>query len=53
MGVIATNNIGILLLAIWLILTCLLPLIGLGSAAISLGLAILGIVAGVFLLLGK
>ena len=46
-----TNNIGMLLLAIWLILTGLSALIGFGGLGIILNL--LAIAAGIFILLGR
>jgi hypothetical protein len=46
-----TKNIGFLLLAIWLILTGLSAFISLGGLGIIL--AILAIVAGIFILLGR
>lgn len=46
-----TDNLGLLLLGIWLILTGLLPLINLNIPAISLILNLLAVAAGVFLLL--
>jgi hypothetical protein len=44
------RNLGILLLAIWLILTGIIPLLGLNFPQSGLLLAILAIAAGVFLL---
>jgi hypothetical protein len=46
-----TNNIGMVLLAIWLILTGLLPLLNISIAGIGIILAILAIAAGVLILL--
>jgi hypothetical protein len=46
-----TNNIGMILLAIWLILMGLLPLLSISIAGIDLILAILAIAAGVLILL--
>jgi hypothetical protein len=46
-----TNNIGMVLLAIWLILMGLLPLLSINIAGIDLILAILAIAAGVLILL--
>ena len=46
-----TKNIGLLLLAIWLILMGLQAFIGFGQ--LSIILSILAIVAGVFILLGR
>ena len=47
-----TNNLGFLLLGIWLILTGLIPF-GLSFANESVLLAILAIAAGIMLLLSK
>ncbi len=46
-----TNNIGMVLLAIWLILMGLLPLLSISIPGIDLILAILAIAAGVLILL--
>jgi hypothetical protein len=46
-----TKNIGLLLLAIWLILMGLQAFIAMGQ--LSVVLAILAIVAGVFILIGR
>ena len=46
-----TNNIGFLLLAIWLILTGLSAFISMGGLAVIL--AILAIAAGIFILIGR
>lgn len=48
-----TNNIGFLLLAIWLILTGLLPLIHVSFNGLGVVMAILAIVSGVFILIGR
>lgn len=48
-----TNNIGMLLLGIWLILTGLLPLIRVSFAGQGVLMAILAIVAGVCILIGR
>jgi hypothetical protein len=48
------RNLGMLLLGIWLILTGLLPLLNMKvSANVSMGLAVLAIVAGVLILLRR
>jgi hypothetical protein len=47
------SNIGFTLLAIWLIIEGLLQLVGGGGLSASTLLSILGIVAGVFILLGR
>ncbi len=46
-----TKNIGFLLLAIWLILTGLSAFISLGGLGVIL--AILAIIAGIFILIGR
>jgi hypothetical protein len=48
-----TKNLGLLLLGIWLILTGLLPLLRLTIPESGLILAVLAIVAGVLILLGR
>ena len=49
-----TKNIGMLLLAIWLILTGLFTVVpALNFAQEAMVMAILGIVAGVFILIGR
>lgn len=47
------KNIGMLLLAVWLILTGLIPLLSLSVAGLGTLMAVLAIAAGVFLLLGR
>ena len=50
----AGRNLGMLLLGLWLILTNLLPLLNVKvSSTVMMGLAVLGIVAGILLLLRK
>ena len=50
----ADRNLGMILLAIWLILTGLLPLINVRlSTTITTGLAILAIAAGILILLRR
>lgn len=50
----AGRSLGMILLAIWLILTGLLPLLNVRvSTTITTGLAILGIAAGVLILLRR
>ena len=50
----AGRSLGMILLAIWLILTGLLPLLNVKlSSTITTGLAILGIAAGVLILLRR
>ena len=48
-----TKNVGILLLAIWLILTGIVPLLHLSFAGLGLVISILAIVAGILLLVGR
>ena len=45
------DNLGMILLAVWLIASGALPLLGLGTAAIAMGMSILAIVAGILLLM--
>ena len=47
------GNLGMLLLAIWLILTGLLQLVNLGIPAIGTLMALLAIAAGILILLNK
>ena len=47
-----TKNLGMVLLGIWLIMTGLIPLLHLNFEGLSLIMAILAIVSGVFILLG-
>lgn len=50
----AGRNIGMILLGIWLILTGLLPLLDIKvSATVTTGLAVLGIIAGILILLRR
>jgi hypothetical protein len=44
------ENLGTVLLAVWLIATGALPLVGYGNATVSLVLSVLAIAAGAFLL---
>jgi hypothetical protein len=48
-----TRNIGLLLLAIWLILGGLIPLLNLGFSGLGTMMAVLAIAAGVLILIGK
>ena len=48
-----TKNIGLLLLAIWLILSGLITLAGLSFAGLPMLMGILAIVAGICILLGR
>ena len=48
------RSLGMILLALWLILTGLLPLINMHiSGTIAMGLAVLAIAAGILILLGR
>jgi hypothetical protein len=48
------RNLGMLLLGLWLILTGLLPLLNIKlSSTVTTGLAVLGIVAGILILLRR
>jgi hypothetical protein len=50
----AGRNLGMLLLGLWLILTGLLPLLSIKlSSTVTTGLAVLGIVAGILILLRR
>ena len=50
----AGRNFGMILLGLWLILTGLLPLLNIRlSANVTIGLAVLGIVAGILILLRR
>jgi len=50
----AGRNLGMLLLGLWLILTGLLPLLNIKlSPTVTTGLAVLGIVAGLLILLRR
>ena len=48
-----TRNIGMLLLAIWLVLTGLIPLLNLSFSGLGMVMAILAIAAGVLILVGR
>ena len=50
----AGKNLGMLLLGLWLILTGLLPLLNIKlSSTVTTGVAVLGIVAGILILLRR
>jgi hypothetical protein len=50
----AGRNLGLLLLGVWLILTGLLPLLNMRlSSTVNTGLAVLGIAAGILILLRR
>lgn len=48
-----TRNLGMLLLALWLILTGLIPLLNLSFSGLSTVMAILAIAAGVLIVIGR
>ena len=49
-----SRSVGMLLLGVWLILTGLLPLLNMRlSATVSTALAVLAVVAGILILLGR
>ena len=48
-----TRSIGMLLLAVWLILTGLIPLVNLSVSGLSTGMALLAIAAGILILVGR
>jgi hypothetical protein len=48
-----TRNIGMLLLAIWLILTGLIPLLNFSFSGLGTVMAILAIAAGIFIIVGR
>ncbi len=48
-----TKNLGMLLLAIWLILSGLIPLVSLSFVGLGTIMAILAIVAGALILVGR
>jgi len=48
-----TRNIGMLLLAIWLILTGLIPLLNFSFSGLGTVMAVLAIAAGVFIIIGR
>jgi len=48
-----TRNLGMLLLGIWLILSGLIPLLGLSFSGLGMLMAILAIVAGALILVGR
>jgi len=50
----AGRNLGLILLGLWLILTGLLPLLNMKlSSTVTSGLAVLGIIAGILILLRR
>ena len=53
MAIRVNRNLGMLLLAIWLILTGLMPLLNLSFQGVGTVMAILAIASGVLLLIGR
>ena len=53
MNVRLTKSLGMLLLGIWLIITGLLTVLSVGNPTVNVLLALLAVVAGVFILLGR
>lgn len=53
MAINLTKNIGMLLLAVWLILTGLIPLLNLNFSGLSLLMSILAMASGVCILIGR
>jgi hypothetical protein len=49
----AVINMGFLFLSIWLILTGLIPLLGVTFPEMAIVMAVLGLAAGIFLLIGQ
>ena len=53
-GTLAGRNLGLTLLGLWLILTGLLPLLNIRiSSTVTTGLAVLGIAAGILILIRR
>lgn len=48
-----TSNIGMLLLAVWLILTGLIPLLSISFSGLGTVMAILAVAAGVLIAIGR
>ena len=48
-----TRNIGMLLLALWLVLTGLIPLLSLSFSGLGIVMAVLAIAAGVLIAVGR
>jgi hypothetical protein len=48
-----TRNIGMLLLALWLVVTGLIPLLHLSFSGMGTGMAVLAIAAGVLIAIGR
>jgi hypothetical protein len=48
-----TKNVGFLLLGLWLIIWGVVSIAGLGTPTVNAVLAVLALVAGIFILLGR
>ena len=48
-----TRNVGMLLLAIWLVLTGLVPLLNFSFSGLGTVMAVLAIVAGILIVIGR
>ena len=48
-----TRNIGMLLLALWLVLTGLIPLLNLGFSGLGTVMAVLALAAGILIVIGR
>jgi hypothetical protein len=48
-----TRNIGMLLLAIWLILTGLIPVLNLSLSGLGTVMAVLAVAAGILIIVGR
>jgi len=48
-----TRNLGMLLLAVWLILTALIPMLNLSFSGLSTVMHVLAIAAGILIILGR
>lgn len=48
-----TSNLGMLLLAVWLVLTGLIPLLNISFSGLGIGMAVLAIAAGVLVAVGR
>ena len=48
-----TGNIGMLLLAVWLILTGLIPLLNFSFSGLGVVMAVLAIAAGILIVVGR
>ena len=48
-----TRNLGMLLLAVWLIMTALIPMLNLSFSGLSTVMHVLAIAAGILIILGR